>query len=99
MADVVLKTPDQPQRTATLLQSAVAAMIGRLERSLELTRRNLEQFEVKYQVSSDQLLVTLAAEDLEGGDLEYVEWQGEYRFFLEISQDLEILKGLEYAPQ
>jgi hypothetical protein len=99
MSSVLLKTPDHPQRTATLLQSAVQAMIERLERSLQLTRKNLETFEAKYQVPSAQCFQTLTAEDLEGGDLEYVEWQGEYQFFLEIEQDLNILKSLEYVPQ
>ena len=99
MAAVLLKTPDQPQRTATLLQFAVQVMIGQLERSFRLTRKNLETFEAKYNVSSEQFLQTLTAEDLEGGDLEYIEWQGEYKFFLEIEQDLHLLKGLEYVPQ
>jgi len=99
MADVLLKTSEQPQRAATLLQAAVQGMIDRLERSLQLTRRNLEVFEAKYHVSSEQFLQTLGAEDLEGQDLEYMEWQGEYQFFLEITQDLKILKGLEYVPQ
>ena len=99
MANVLLKTLDQPHRTAILLQSAVQAMIDRLERSRQLTRKHLERFEHKYQISSEQFLQTLTAEDLEGGDLEYVEWQGEYKFFLEIEQDLNILKGLEYVPQ
>jgi hypothetical protein len=99
MANVLLKTPEQPQRAATLLQDAVQTLIDRLERSLQLTRRNLEIFETKYQISSEEFIQTLTAEDLDGGDFEYVEWQGEYKFFLEIVQDLKILKGLEYVPQ
>lgn len=99
MTNVLLKTPEQPQRAATLLQDAVQTLIDRLERSLQLTRRNLEIFETKYQISSEEFIQTLTAEDLDGGDFEYVEWQGEYKFFLEIVQDLKILKGLEYVPQ
>jgi hypothetical protein len=39
----------------------------------------------------------MTAEDLAGGDLEYVEWVGEYRLLQKIEADLAVLKDIEYA--
>ncbi|MGK7888532.1 MAG: hypothetical protein AB4042_04310 [Leptolyngbyaceae cyanobacterium] len=99
MTDLLLKTNHPTQHTVNLLQAAVQVMVERLEQSHQLTRKNLERFETKYNVSSEQFIQTLTAEDLDGQDLEYTEWQGEYLFLLEIEQDLAILNSLEYVAE
>ncbi|MBO1347050.1 MAG: hypothetical protein EBE86_006490 [Hormoscilla sp. GUM202] len=40
-----------------------------------------------------------AAEDLEGKDMEYVEWAGEYKLYLLAQEDLQILKKLDYVTK
>jgi len=45
----------------------------------------LAEFEQRYDVDTDHFLREMTAEDLEGGDLEYVEWAGEAK----------LLEGLE----
>ncbi len=46
---------------------------------------NLARFEERYQTTTHCFLANMTAEDLEDGDLEYIEWAGE----------ASLLKGLE----
>ena len=64
---------------------AIESYKGRLRASIERTKRRLAEFERRYDVDTDHFLQEMTAEDLEGGDLEYVEWAGE----------AELLRGLE----
>ncbi len=68
----------------TVLQ-AIDAYKVRLRAGIERTRRRLAAFEVRYGKDTAHFLSAMAAEDLEGGDLEYVEWAGEAK----------LLEGLE----
>ena len=80
MAEIIFKT-DNPEGVTELVKKAIAAELCRLENSQKIARKRLDYFEEKYQQRSSQFQDTLAAEDMEGGDLEYVEWMGEYQFF------------------
>ncbi len=51
----------------------------RLRSGIERTKRRLTTFEARYGVDSARFLREMTAEDLVGGDLEYVEWAGEAR--------------------
>ena len=44
---------------------------------IERTRRHLASFEARYGVDTAHFMREMTAEDLTGGDLEYVEWAGE----------------------
>ncbi|HLF88204.1 MAG TPA: hypothetical protein VI451_04610 [Anaerolineales bacterium] len=64
--------------TLYLVRQAVERERARLELALELARKRLKPFEQKYGVSSQTFMQEMAAEDLEGGDQEYVRWAGEF---------------------
>ncbi|MDJ1169707.1 hypothetical protein PMG71_09735 [Roseofilum sp. BLCC_M154] len=108
MAEIIFKT-DKPEEVTELVKKAIAAELCRLENSQRLARKRLDYFEEKYQqrspltplknggTGSSQFQDTLAAEDMEGGDIEYVEWMGEYQFFLELEEKIKSLKSLEYS--
>ena len=64
---------------------AIESYKARLRTSIKRTRSRLAQFEQRYGVDTARFLQEMAAEDLEGGDLEYVEWAGEAK----------LLEGLE----
>ncbi|NJN99909.1 MAG: hypothetical protein HC875_40295 [Anaerolineales bacterium] len=64
---------------------AIEAYKVRLKAGIERSKRQLAKFEQHYGVDTGHFLQTMAAEDLDGGDLEYVEWAGEAR----------LLEGLE----
>ncbi len=98
MAELILKT-SQPERAEAVIKQAIAAKFARMEYSQQQARKRLDYFEQKYHVTSEQFISEWAAEDLEGKDVEYVEWAGEYHFFLDMEADLSILKSIEYIAQ
>ena len=79
-----------------LLQSAVESEIRRLEIGLRLARQRLERFEQKYGVTSEYFIEHMSAEDLEGGDDEYVQWAGEYELYKRLEEKLNQLQSLQY---
>ena len=98
MAEIIFKT-DNPEGVTELVKKAIASELCRLENSQKLARKRLDYFEDKYQQRSSLFQDILAAEDMEGGDLEYVEWMGEYQFFLELEEKIQSLKSLEYVSK
>ena len=81
------------QGAETVIQ-ALESYKMRLRASIERTKRRLAQFERRYGVDTARFLKEMAAEDLEGGDLEYVEWAGEARLLEGLEGEL---RELEYA--
>ncbi len=98
MAEIILKT-DHPERITELIKRAIASELGRLEKNQKLARIRLDYFENKYKQPSNQLKNKLTAEDMEGGDLEYLEWAGEYQLFLDLEEQIKTLKCLEYIQE
>ena len=60
-------------------------------------RVGLKVFEQRYGVTTAFFLHEMAAEDLAGGDLEYVEWAGEYKLRMRLQEHLRQLQEVEYA--
>ncbi|MFB2975527.1 hypothetical protein [Microseira sp. BLCC-F43] len=98
MAEIIVKSTE-PEKALVMLKDAIAKKIARLEHSRKVTKEKLEKFEKKYNVTSEQFIKEWAAEDLEGKDMEYVEWAGEYHCLVNLEEDLNILKSLEYVTQ
>jgi hypothetical protein len=94
MAEIVLKT-DRPDKAAQVLREALETETLRLKYSLNLAKRRLKRFEVKYNISSEKFINEWSAEDLKGKDLEYVEWAGEYQLFSRLNERLVVLKSIE----
>ena len=80
-----------------LVRSAIAAEVSRLELGLKTTERHIRAFEERYKTTSAVFLRDFVAEDLPGGDREYVVWAGELKLRERIAAQLEILKGIQYA--
>jgi hypothetical protein len=66
-----------PQRTATALPTTSDSYQATLHESIRRTRMKLALFEARYQTTTHSFMANMTAEDLDGGDLEYVEWAGE----------------------
>ena len=81
----------------SLVRSAVQSEMAKIQLGIEITRQRLAAFEQQCGVSSDEFLAQMAAEDLEGGDLEYVEWAGEYKMWQKLNSNLKRLEELQYA--
>ncbi len=69
---------------------------ARLRTSIERSKRHLNQFEQRYGVDTARFLQDMAAEDLEGGDLEYVEWAGEAKLLKGLETELAELEHARY---
>ena len=94
MAEIILKT-DEPDKAVQILREALETETLRLKYSLNLAKKRLKRFEVKYNISSVKFMNEWSAEDLKGKDLEYVEWAGEYQLFSRLSERLVVLKSIE----
>jgi hypothetical protein len=86
---------DYPDRAIAILQKTISAEVLRMQQGKAAIKQKLRRFEEKYQVSSNDFVASWTAENLDGKDMEYVEWAGEYRFLENIKQDLQILVSLQ----
>ena len=75
---------------------AIESYKARLRASIERTRQRLAQFEGRYGVDTAHFLAEMAAEDLQGGDLEYVEWAGEAKLLQGLKSELTELEHARY---
>ncbi len=82
-----------------LVRSAINSEIKNLKRSIDKTNKLLQEFETKYQVSSDLFLSNWTAQDLEGKDDEYVNWAGEIKIKQRLESALQKLEEIEYVTQ
>ena len=79
----------------TVVQALEAYKI-RLRASIARTQRRLATFEARYGVDTMRFLHEMAAEDLHGGDLEYVEWAGEAKLLEGLKAELWELEHASY---
>lgn len=84
------------RQTAQSILSALETYKARLQAGIERSRRRLTEFEERYDVETEQFLREMTAEDLEGGDLEYVEWAGEAKILAGLENELEELENARY---
>ena len=68
----------------------------RLRASITRTKRRLATFEARYGVDTSHFLHEMTAEDLQGGDLEYVEWAGEAKLLEGLEAELRELEHASY---
>jgi hypothetical protein len=81
---------------ARTILSAIEAYKTRLQTSIARTQRRLAQFEQKYGVATTYFLENMAAEDLQGGDIEYIEWAGEAKMMTGLQGELTELENVRY---
>lgn len=84
------------RETAQTVFNALDAYKVRLRASINRTQRNLMKFEQRYGVSTTVFLRDMVAEDLAGGDLEYVEWAGEAKLLEGLETELRELEDVHY---
>ena len=80
-----------------LVRSAIGAEINRMNLGLEATHRHIRVFEKRYSVTSEVFLRDFSAENLKGGDQEYVAWAGELKLSERIEAQLGTLRNIQYA--
>jgi len=92
-----VKIISDKEGTTDIIKSAISAEIKRLELGLNKTNKEIKKFEEKYKISSENFLKEFVAEDLKGGDDEYIRWSGELKIRDKILEDLKKLKDIEYV--
>jgi hypothetical protein len=85
----------EKQGAQPILQ-AIESYKARLRASIERTQRRLAEFEQRHGVETAHFLREMTAEDLEGGDLEYVEWAGEAKLLEGLEAELLELEHARY---
>lgn len=96
MPEIILKT-NMPDKAAVILTEALESESIRLQYSMKLSKKRLSKFEKKYNISSQKFINEWSAEDLEGKDMEYVEWAGEYELSRRLNERLIALKSIKYV--
>jgi hypothetical protein len=91
---MVIELPDRG--SAQTVVQALEAYKVRLRASIARTKRRLTTFEVRYGVDTTRFLHEMTAEDLPGGDLEYVEWAGEAKLLEGLETELRELEHASY---
>ena len=99
MARIRVEDRDGGGDASRLLRTAVESKVRRLRLSVEATEARLRALERRHGRPSAEVMATASAEDLAGGDLDYVEWLGEWRMLQQLKQDLEQLEAIEYADR
>lgn len=93
MQKVVTIEFDDREQTLTVMRALESYRL-RLQASIARTQQKLRPFELRYKTTTDSFLKNMAAEDLEGGDLEYVEWAGEAGMLEGLQSEL---KAIDHA--
>lgn len=94
MPQITIST-SAPEKAVQVVKEVLATETSRIEHSLSIARKRLAELEKKYNVSSEKFAGEWTAEDLEGKDLEYVEWAGEYKLFSRLSDRYDTLKSIQ----
>ena len=92
-----LKIISDMKDSAEVVRGAILAELKRLEISLHTTERKIREFEERYNLSSHVFLSKFAAEDLAGGDSEYVVWAGELQIRDRLREEVQDLQEIEYV--
>ncbi len=91
-----IKSKKKARTVMPLVKSAIEAEIANLKLAIELAVIRLKPFEEKYQVPSEHFIKNMAAEDLEGGDDEFISWAGEYELKQCLVKKLRHLQEIKY---
>ena len=96
MTTLTIDASSNAGEMVALIRSAIGSEIAHLELALAQARRRLEVFEHRYHVTSARFIEVMTAEDLAGGDDEYVQWAGEYHLMRRLQEKLAGLRAIEY---
>ncbi|MEZ4707878.1 MAG: hypothetical protein R3A44_11760 [Caldilineaceae bacterium] len=97
MTTIYIESPAETNGVHQLVRAAIESEINRLELALAMARKRMEPFETQYGVTSNFFMEEMAAEDLKGGDDEYVHWAGEYKLTERLQHKLRQLKEIDYG--
>jgi hypothetical protein len=80
-----------------VIQDAIAARVKRTEIGFQKTEKEIQKFEKKYRISSDDFLAEYTSDDLSGGDEDYISWMGEIKLREALLEEIKALREIEYV--
>jgi len=83
-------------RATHAVVQALTLYRSQLNSSIRRSKRKLALFEAQYGVSTETFLTDMAAEDLSGGDIEYVEWAGEALMLAGLESEIEEIDRVQH---
>lgn len=92
--EMIIELRDK-QGVETIVQALEAYKL-RLRANIARTRRQIVRYEQRYGVDTAHFLQKMTAEDLRGGDMEYVEWAGEAQLLEGLESELKELENAHY---
>lgn len=97
MSTIYVEPAQKSSAVLGLVRSAIESQVAKLELGLKMAQKRLTPFEQKYSVTSEYFISEMTAEDLEGGDDEYVRWAGEYKLMQRLQEKLRQLLEINYG--
>jgi len=97
MSTIYVEPAQKSSDVLCLVRSAIESQVAKLELGLKIAKSRLAPFEQKYGTSSEHFISEMTAEDLEGGDDEYVRWAGEYKLMQRLQEKLRQLLEINYS--
>jgi len=97
MSTIYVEPAQKSNEVLYLVRSAIESQIAKLEFGVKMAKKRLALFEHKYDVTSEYFISEMVAEDLEGGDEEYVRWAGEYKLMQRLQEKLQQLVEINYG--
>lgn len=94
---IKLEIMSDQQNVLPIIQSAIVEKVQRIRIGLRKTDQEIQKFEAKYHIPSDLFVSEYTAEDLDGGDDEYVRWMGELQLRKAVAEELQLLQDIEYV--
>ncbi len=97
MAELTIKC-DDPDSVKLLVETAVTRQLKQLNDSIQQTKERIENFEAKYQMSTEEFLRRWENDEIQHRiDMEFDEWIGESWMLKSLGEEVDALRGIEFA--
>ena len=92
MAEIVIKT-GKSKSIMPVLESAIRNQLKMLKASINRTKMKIQDFEQKYNMSTEQFLQKIR-EGMDEDNLDYVDWIGETKILKRLEEEYKELEGV-----
>jgi len=92
MAEIVIKT-GKSKSIMPVLESAIRNQLKMLKVSINRTKMKIQDFEQKYNMSTEQFLQKIR-EGMDEDNLDYVDWIGETKILKRLEEEYKELEGV-----
>ncbi|MGL5941948.1 MAG: hypothetical protein ACRC2S_16560 [Waterburya sp.] len=95
MAELKLRAKD-PYSLRQIIQSALSERLHSIEAGIKRTEERLQEFETKYQLSTDEFIRRFNNDEL-SHSFDFDEWIGEFRMLAHLRKTKEAIEEVEFV--